>query len=73
MSVVIYRTTKIFWFLYYKTILWIVTKIIKNFIGRLSGNENLLIIEFIKKPLPQNLMYKMLYVAGIKFDDIMTY
>ena len=43
----------------------------KFFIGRLSGNENLLISRvLLKKPLPQNLMYKMLYVAGIKFDDI---
>lgn len=43
----------------------------KFFIGRLSGNENVLISKvLLKQPFPQYLMNNMLYVAGIKFNDI---
>ena len=43
----------------------------KFFIGRLSGNENLLISKvLLKQSLPEYLINNMLYVAGIKFNDI---
>ena len=43
----------------------------KFFIGRLSGNENLLISKvLLTQSLPQNLMNNMLYVAGIRFNNM---